>query len=104
MVSARKIRTCLASFPSMGSPSGDRHVKRGVGFVQVAAGGWDHHAVLARSLPTRAGDIDGPAAALIKDLKQRGLLDSTLVIWGGEFGRTVTRDRNGGATAGRDHN
>ena len=51
-----------------------------------------------------AGAIDSPAAALIKDLKQRGLLDSTLIIWGGEFGRTVTKDRNGNDQAGRDHN
>ena len=45
-----------------------------------------------------------PAAALLKDLKNRGLLDETLVIWGGEFGRTVTRDRNGAGQPGRDHN
>ena len=49
-------------------------------------------------------EIDKPAAALLTDLKQRGLLDSTLVIWGGEFGRTVTRDRNGNDNPGRDHN
>ncbi len=81
-----------------------RLVERGVRFVQVSAGGWDHHGDLERSLKARAGDIDGPAAALIADLKQRGLLDSTLIIWGGEFGRTVTKDRNGNATPGRDHN
>ena len=81
-----------------------RLVERGVRFVQVSAGGWDHHGDLERALPARAGEIDGPAAALLKDLKQRGLLDSTLVIWGGEFGRTVVRDRNGNATPGRDHN
>ncbi len=81
-----------------------RLVERGVRFVQVSAGGWDHHGDLERSLRGRAGDVDGPAAALLKDLKQRGLLDSTLVIWGGEFGRTVTKDRNGNATPGRDHN
>jgi uncharacterized protein (DUF1501 family) len=52
----------------------------------------------------KAGEIDGPAAALLTDLKQRGLLDQTLVIWGGEFGRTVTSDRNGNAVPGRDHN
>ncbi len=81
-----------------------RLVERGVRFVQVDAGGWDHHANLEVALRGRAGEIDTPAAALIKDLKQRGMLDSTLIIWGGEFGRTVTRDRNGNATAGRDHN
>ena len=51
-----------------------------------------------------AAEIDRPAAGLLADLKQRGLLDSTLVIWGGEFGRTVTRDRNGNDNPGRDHN
>ena len=56
------------------------------------------------NLKKKAGEIDGPAAALLKDLKQRGLLDSTLVIWGGEFGRTVVRDRNGNEFPGRDHN
>ena len=81
-----------------------RLVERGVRFVQVDVGGWDHHANLAVALRNKAGEIDGPAAGLLKDLKQRGLLDSTLVIWGGEFGRTVTRDRNGNASAGRDHN
>ncbi|MES2572338.1 MAG: DUF1501 domain-containing protein [Verrucomicrobiota bacterium] len=81
-----------------------RLVERGVRFVQVEAGGWDHHGGLENALAGKAGEIDGPAAALIKDLKQRGLLDSTLIIWGGEFGRTVTRDRNGNATPGRDHN
>ena len=81
-----------------------RLVERGVRFVQVNAGGWDHHGDLGNSLRGRAGEVDGAAAALIKDLKQRGMLDSTLIVWGGEFGRTVTKDRNGAATPGRDHN
>jgi uncharacterized protein (DUF1501 family) len=81
-----------------------RLVERGVRFVQIDLGSWDHHGNLERVLKAKAGEIDGPAAGLLKDLKQRGLLDSTLVIWGGEFGRTVTRDRNGNAQAGRDHN
>jgi uncharacterized protein (DUF1501 family) len=81
-----------------------RLVERGVRFVQVNAGGWDHHGNLERALSAKAGEIDGPAAALLKDLKQRGMLDSTLVIWGGEFGRTVVKDRNGNDTPGRDHN
>jgi hypothetical protein len=81
-----------------------RLVERGVRFVQVWAGGWDHHDDLEDRLPKSAGEIDKPAAALLTDLKQRGLLDSTLVIWGGEFGRTVTRDRNGNDNPGRDHN
>jgi len=75
-----------------------------VRFVQVDVGSWDHHGDLARVLKAKAGEIDGPAAALIKDLKQKGMFDSTLIIWGGEFGRTVTRDRNGSAVPGRDHN
>jgi hypothetical protein len=81
-----------------------RLVERGVRFVQVECGSWDHHGDLARALKAKAGEIDGPAAALIKDLKQKGLLDSTLIIWGGEFGRTVTRDKNGSQVPGRDHN
>ncbi|MEK0452013.1 MAG: hypothetical protein RL088_4281 [Verrucomicrobiota bacterium] len=81
-----------------------RLVERGVRFVQVEHGGWDMHGNLETALPRTAGAIDGPAAALINDLRQRGLLDETLIIWGGEFGRTVTKDRNGNDQAGRDHN
>jgi uncharacterized protein (DUF1501 family) len=81
-----------------------RLVERGVRFVQVNAGGWDHHNRLDENLSRKAGEIDGPAAALLKDLKQRGMLDSTLVIWGGEFGRTIVKDRNGNDFPGRDHN
>jgi hypothetical protein len=81
-----------------------RLVERGVRFVQVWAGGWDHHEDIEDRLPASAAEIDRPAAALLTDLKQRGLLESTLVIWGGEFGRTVTRDRNGNDNPGRDHN
>jgi hypothetical protein len=81
-----------------------RLVERGVRFVQVWAGGWDHHEDLEDRLPASAAEIDRPAAALLTDLEQRGLFDSTLVIWGGEFGRTVTRDRNGNDNPGRDHN
>jgi uncharacterized protein (DUF1501 family) len=81
-----------------------RLVERGVRFVQVWAGGWDHHDDIEDRLPASAAEIDKPAAALLTDLKQRGLLDSTLVVWGGEFGRTVTRDRNGNDNPGRDHN
>lgn len=81
-----------------------RLLERGVRFVQVWAGGWDHHQDIAERLPQRAREIDQPLAALIQDLKQRGLLDSTLIIWGGEFGRKPTRDRNGGDDPGRDHN
>jgi hypothetical protein len=81
-----------------------RLLERGVRFVQVWAGGWDHHQDLDKKLPETARQIDQPLAALLADLKQRGLLDSTLVIWGGEFGRTPTKDRNGNTNPGRDHN
>ena len=81
-----------------------RLLERGVRVVQVWAGGWDHHQDIEDRLPESAAEIDTPAAGLLTDLKQRGLLDSTLVIWGGEFGRTVTRDQNGNDNPGRDHN
>jgi hypothetical protein len=81
-----------------------RLLERGVRFVQVWAGGWDHHNDIEKRLPEQAQQIDQPLGALMTDLKQRGMLDSTLVIWGGEFGRTVTRDRNGNDNPGRDHN
>ena len=73
-------------------------------FIQVWAGGWDHHQDIDDRLPRSAGEIDGPLAALLKDLKDRGLFESTLVVWGGEFGRKPTRDRNGNDNPGRDHN
>jgi len=81
-----------------------RLIERGVRFVQVWAGGWDHHQDIEDRLPERAKEIDQPLAAFIKDLKQRNLFDSTLIIWGGEFGRKPVRDRNGNDNPGRDHN
>lgn len=81
-----------------------RLIERGVRFVQVWAGGWDHHQDIEERLPERAKEIDQPLAAFISDLKERGLFDSTLVIWGGEFGRKPVRDRNGNDNPGRDHN
>ncbi len=81
-----------------------RLIERGVRFVQVWAGGWDHHQDLQEKLPDRAKDIDQPLAAFITDLKQRNLFDETLIVWGGEFGRKPMRDRNGGENPGRDHN
>ncbi|MFO0902771.1 MAG: DUF1501 domain-containing protein [Pirellulales bacterium] len=66
-----------------------RMVERGVRFVQLYHRGWDHHHHLPSKLPAKCRQIDQPAAALVRDLKQRGLLDDTLVIWAGEFGRTV---------------
>jgi hypothetical protein len=81
-----------------------RLIERGVRFVQVWAGGWDHHQDIEDRLPERAKEIDQPLAAFITDLKQRNLFDQTLVIWGGEFGRKPVRDRNGNDNPGRDHN
>ncbi len=81
-----------------------RLVERGVRVVQLLHRGWDQHNDIAGDLPRQCSDVDQPAAALLKDLKQRGLLDSTLVVWGGEFGRTVYCQ--GGLTRenyGRDH-
>jgi hypothetical protein len=81
-----------------------RMAERGVRFVQLFHMGWDHHNNLPRSIRGQCRDTDQPSAALIKDLKQRGLLSDTLVIWGGEFGRTIYSQ--GQLTAdnyGRDH-
>ncbi|MFN5393080.1 MAG: DUF1501 domain-containing protein [Planctomycetota bacterium] len=81
-----------------------RMVERGVRVVQILHRGWDQHGNIAGDLPAQCRDVDQACAALIKDLKQRGLLDSTLVVWGGEFGRTVYCQ--GGLTKtnyGRDH-
>ncbi|HEY5079917.1 MAG TPA: DUF1501 domain-containing protein [Opitutaceae bacterium] len=80
-----------------------RLIERGVRFVQVWHDGWDHHQDLQARITKKAREIDQPVAALLTDLKQRGLLDSTLVLWGGEFGRKPTRDRNGFELPGRDH-
>src|SRR5215208_2938321 len=65
-----------------------RLVERGVRFVQLYHTDWDHHADLSSPLDQVCREVDRPTAALISDLKQRGLLDQMLVIWGGEFGRT----------------
>ena len=84
-----------------------RMIERGVRFVQLFHASWDAHQDLDKNLKKNCGITDKPAAALIRDLKERGLLDSTLVIWGGEFGRTpVVEDRKAGAgkeSWGRDH-
>ena len=84
-----------------------RLVERGVRFVQLYDQGWDHHSGVFTSLPKKCKQIDRPIAALIKDLKSRGLLDETLVVWGAEFGRTpMVQGKNGsGETTniGRDH-
>ncbi len=75
-----------------------RLVERGVRFVQLYHRGWDNHSKLDIELPKRIQEVDQASAALIADLKQRGLLDETLIIWGGEFGRTPM-----GQGTGRDH-
>ncbi|MDA1277562.1 MAG: DUF1501 domain-containing protein [Verrucomicrobia bacterium] len=82
-----------------------RLVERGVRFINVFHASWDHHSNLDSELTFNAGMADQPIAALIKDLKQRGLLDSTLVIWGSEFGRTPLGENRKGreANTGRDH-
>jgi len=84
-----------------------RLVERGVRFVQLFHSGqpWDNHSNIITSLPGICGKTDKPAAALVKDLKQRGMLDSTLVHWGGEIGRLpVTQNHGEKKKAGRDHN
>src|SRR5205085_1944044 len=80
-----------------------RLVERGVRFVQIFHRGWDHHNDLTNRLKKEAELTDRPTGALIADLKQRGLLDDTLVIWGGESGRTAYGQTNFGNGAGRDH-
>jgi hypothetical protein len=81
-----------------------RLAERGVRFIQLFHMGWDQHFLLPTQIHGQCGDTDQPSAALIKDLKQRGLLDDTLVVWGGEFGRTVYCQGNFTATNyGRDH-
>jgi uncharacterized protein (DUF1501 family) len=83
-----------------------RLVERGVRFVMMMHASWDDHSELNKKLKQNCDITDQPAAALIKDLKQRGLLDSTLVVWGGEFGRTPMseiRKPEEADNAGRDH-
>ncbi|MEY3458987.1 MAG: hypothetical protein RL215_2144 [Planctomycetota bacterium] len=80
-----------------------RLLERGVRFVQLYHRGWDQHGGLPTNIPKQCRDVDQPQAALIRDLKQRGLLDDTLVIWGGEFGRTVYGQGGLQNDYGRDH-
>ncbi|MCX8510817.1 MAG: DUF1501 domain-containing protein [Chthoniobacteraceae bacterium] len=84
-----------------------RLIERGVRYVQVLNNGqsWDHHGGLIKALPERCAETDRPSAALVLDLKQRGLLESTIVHWGGEMGRLpVLQNDAGRAKWGRDHN
>jgi len=84
-----------------------RLAERAVRFVQLFDQGWDHHNSIVSQLPTKAKQVDQPIAALIKDLKQRDLLDKTLVVWSAEFGRTpMVQGSNGSGEnvkIGRDH-
>jgi len=80
-----------------------RLIERGVRFVQLYHRGWDNHNGLPVNIPRQARDVDQPQAALILDLKQRGLLEDTLVIWAGEFGRTVYGQSGLQDNYGRDH-
>ena len=89
-----------------------RLLEKGVRFVQVWHGAgqpWDSHTEIAKEHRKLAAECDRPIAALLRDLKQRGMLQDTLVIWGGEFGRTPTVElaeagANNGTVSGRDHN
>ncbi len=81
-----------------------RLAERGVRFIQLYHRGWDQHNDLPRDISLQCQGVDQPSAALVQDLKQRGLLDETLVIWGGEFGRTVyCQGKLTGTNYGRDH-
>ena len=111
-VRRNRSRRSICTAPKPGKPSfanncllARRLVERGVRFVQLYHTDWDHHGnkgtELGESLDKICREIDQPAAALVKDLKQRGLLDDTLVIWGGEFGRTPHGEPRD--MIGRDH-
>jgi uncharacterized protein (DUF1501 family) len=75
-----------------------RLAERGVRFIQLYHRDWDHHGNLKNDIKLKIEEVDQPCAALVQDLKQRGMLDDTLVVWGGEFGRTPMAQGNG-----RDH-
>jgi uncharacterized protein (DUF1501 family) len=77
-----------------------RLAEAGVRFIQLTSAGWDHHSEMRRTFEFKATSVDKPLAGLIADLKDRDLLRDTLLIWGGEFGRTPSPDNNGG----RGHN
>ncbi len=81
-----------------------RLAERGVRFIQLYHQGWDQHGGLPKQLPVQCRETDQASAALIADLKQRGLLEETLVVWGGEFGRTnYCQGKLAGKNFGRDH-
>src|SRR5262249_54453115 len=80
-----------------------RLVERGVRFVQLFHRGWDQHQNVTNDVRRQVFAVDQPCTALLRDLRRRGLLDDTLVIWGGEFGRTAYGQGNLAGTFGRDH-
>ncbi|MGO9922943.1 MAG: DUF1501 domain-containing protein, partial [Isosphaeraceae bacterium] len=80
-----------------------RLLERGVRFVQLMHSGWDQHSNLFTQLEAQCKDTDAPSAALVRDLKERGMLEDTLVIWGGEFGRTPFGQGDPARPTGRDH-
>jgi len=80
-----------------------RLLEGGVRFVQLMHAGWDQHSNLFTQLEGQCRDTEGPSAALVRDLKERGMLDDTLVVWGGEFGRTPFGQGNPASPTGRDH-
>jgi hypothetical protein len=80
-----------------------RLLERGVRFVQLMHSGWDQHSNLFTQLEAQCRDTEGPSAALVRDLKERGMLDDTLVVWGGEFGRTPFGQGEPADPRGRDH-
>ena len=80
-----------------------RLLERGVRFVQLMHSGWDQHSNLFTQLEHQCEDTDAPSAALVRDLKERGMLDDTLVVWGGEFGRTPFGQGDPAKPIGRDH-
>jgi hypothetical protein len=86
-----------------------RLTEAGVRFVQITDGGWDHHAKIRQNLPVRCKAVDKPIAGLLTDLRRRGLLDDTLIVWSGEFGRTpfdqdLTQGKGPMEDRGREHN
>jgi hypothetical protein len=100
MYGAEKGKPSLASNMLMAR----RLVERGVRFVQVRDGGWDHHDKIFPNLKSSCGNLDQPLAALVEDLDQRGLLDDTLIVWSGEFGRTpMVQGKTDPKLCGRDH-
>src|SRR5438552_5606443 len=105
---SKETREAYGAEPGMASYANNcllarRLVERGVRFVQLYHTDWDHHADLGQPLDQVTREVDQPTAALIRDLKQRGLLDHTLVVWGGEFGRTPMGEIRDSGKAGRNH-